>query len=348
MPSLVVFGDSIPTAAGASSPSKGLMQLFASRHGLTLINKAVSTAMALDETTQLMNTVMQPADKAAVMFGTNDEAKYDLDLVKRGYFINTLTSYVARLACGSKDATDANGVTFEGPWQNYEYGLPAGKAPGAKATFSFTGKALAIGTLRQYGNTGTFRVIIDGIDQTVNGQALTVGGDVRTLLGTPHGTSCFVFDNLGEGQHTVMFEVLTADPSNVVYFHWFSDLIPRNQVAVVNIPHAVNYTYGGSDANVDAYNADIAAMVAKMANIGLSVKVADISSKLVKSDMSDNVHPGDTGHAKGADSLDEAFDLVPTSPTQPGVTYAETKIYAGSDGNCYALLNGLMKKISTS
>lgn len=336
---LVVFGDSIAAAAGASSPANGFASKLAAALGATLVNNGVSTAMAIDQGTQLFNTVLAADDIPADDFGTNDQAKYDTDPAKRACWVNCIRAFMVRGASGATNATPANGVSFSGAWNNgYAYGTYGATAAGAKATFSISGESVALGFLQQFNNSSTFRVRIDGIDKGV----FAIGGDVRTLLGSAFGPMCLAFGDLGSGVHSVEVETLSASPTSVAFFQWFSAMTPRNKYLTFNIPHAVNYTYGGSDANVDAYNAAKLALRDELTGMGLDIVLADVCSVLTSANMADDVHPNNSGHQIYAD---KGLAAIQGQQPEPGLTYTPTTVYAGSDGAAYVDIGGKKLKI---
>lgn len=327
---LFAFGDSITAYAGASSPQNAYISKLAASLSATLDNSGVSTAMAIDQGTALINKAPAVGDVSTVWFGTNDQAKYDTDPAKRIYFIDCIRAYAVRLATSPVSATPVNGVTFTGAWgTGYAYGVYGSTAAGSKATFSFSGDSVTLGFLRQYGNSGTFRVSIDGVGKGV----FAIGGDVRTLLGSAFGPMALTFSGLGSGSHSVSIEVVTADASNVVFFHWFSAMVPKCKVAITNIPHAVAYTYGGSDANVDAYNSDLSGLVSALASLGLDVSLVDVASILTDADFADNVHPNDQGHAKIAELIQ--YSLSGGAEIPPAIKLEATQVFKGSDGEFY-------------
>lgn len=350
MATLFTFGDSITEGAQSTSTAKRYVNLLSTALGTTLDNSGVSTAMVMDQYSTLFSKLPLSGDIGTVAFGTNDQAKYDLDPTKRGYFIDGLTAYILWVACQPRIATSANGVTFTGAWSNagLALGCYASSVPGAKATFTASGTSIALGMYRQFGNASTFRVKIDGVSKGV----FNTGGDIRTILGGAWGPMCLVFDGLSAGSHSVEIEVVTGgSAANIVYFHWFCSLsTARNKVAVGNIPKSVAYTYGGSAANVDAYNADIAALVARLTAAGADVRLADVCSALSPSDMFDNVHPNDAGHAKMANVFKAVLQQTQTTtPPANTMTYTLASIYSGSDGNFYAKAgSGPYKKLTLS
>ncbi|KAA8555108.1 hypothetical protein [Pseudomonas marginalis] len=337
---LFAFGDSITAFAGATSAAKAFISQLALALGLSLDNSGVSTAMCIDQGAALIQKTPAAGDMASIAFGTNDQAKYDVDPAKRGYYIDCLRSYAVRMASGVKNATPANGVTFTGSYgSGYAYGTYGLSSAGSKASVSVAGTSVALGFLRQYNNSGTFRVKIDGVDKGT----FAIGGDVRTLLGASFGPMALQFSGLSAGTHSVELEVVSADAQNVVFFQWYSAMQPKNKVVIYNIPHARAYTYGGSDANVDNYNADIASLVTSLSAAGLPVYLADVNSVMTSADFNDNVHPNDYGHAKWYQAGYNKLYTAPAIP--PAVTFSETKIYLGSDGLFYGYAGGNYVKL---
>lgn len=326
MNKLITFGDSITDGAITSQLSERYANRLATVLNATLVNKGVSTYMAVDGSDALMSVSTTADDFATVMFGTNDQAKYGADPAKRGYFIDALRAYVVRLACVPKPITPAYGATFTGSWNNtFAYSSYGALSAGSKVSFTATGDALALGFLRQFGNSGVFSVTIDGV---LKGE-FSSGGDVRTILGKAFGVASLVFDGLGAGPHNVVIEAKVANSTtNVVFIHWFAELSSaKTKVVVGNIPYAIAYTYGGSADNVSAYNEAIADLVDSLHSCGLDVSLADVCSALLPADMADNVHPNSGGHLKTFNVFLQALGITET--------YSSVTCYVSDKGKFY-------------
>lgn len=334
------FGDSITEGAGASSPANSYVGKLGAAMGVTIDDAAVSTSMVIDQTPALYARTISHGDKSIVMFGANDQAKYGTDPAKRGYFIDGLRAFCARLGSVTTPINTAS-ATLSGAWSNgYAFGCYGASAPGAKAAFTVTGGTIILGMLRQYNNSAIFSVMIDGL---AKGE-FSVGGDVRTILGSAYGAMAMAFPCLGSGSHIVEINVLSANSANVVFLHWFSGCEPNSgQVVLGNIPHALAYTYGGSAENVDAYNADLAALALEMSSYGLNVSLVDVCGALVPSDMHDNVHPADSGHAKIFSLFYSALVGVVAPPVM-----TPSQVYLGIDGSPYINVAGVFKKLVTA
>lgn len=291
-----VFGDSIAAGMAASIPAKSFAGLLAPQFPV-LAKHGVSTAMIVDQWDIVQAVTIDPGDTSIIFVGTNDQACYDTNVAKRGYFIDAQRATAVRLSAEWKPATPGN-VSFVGTWTSvYAWGSYGSATPGNTASFVAEGTHVVLGMVRQKDNTGTYRVRIAGVDQGV----FQMGGDVTTLLGRSYGPRALSFAT--SPGDLVEVSVVTADSSNVVMFQWLSSFAPKAKVVICNIPYAVNYTYGGSDANVDAYNTALATEVAALSSFGLDVSLADVRSVLTDADMYDNVHPNDSGHQKIRDRI---------------------------------------------
>ncbi|MFL9881300.1 SGNH/GDSL hydrolase family protein [Herbaspirillum rhizosphaerae] len=329
------FGDSITAGAGASSFSNSYIGRLQSDLSITIDDAAVSSSMVMDQADALYSRSFGVGDKTLIMFGTNDQAKYDLDIDKRRYFIDGLRafSFWSSTVCTLAPAMSYSGAVATSGLAWGSYGL---SAPGAKAAFTSVGDVAALGSIRQYGNSSQFKVTIDGI---VKG-TFNTGGDVRTILGRSYGPMCLAFSGLGAGNHIVEVEAISANTTNPVFIHWASSGVCNGSAFIANIPHAVAYTYGGSSTNVDNYNAAILALINELISYGISVRLAGVVAALNPSDMFDNVHPNDSGHIK----IRGIFYTLITGNAPPVILF-ETKTYIGSDGLFYIGAAGSVKKI---
>lgn len=330
------FGDSITAGSSASVLAKDYVNLLAAGLGLSASNHGTSTQMVMDGYDVALSATVNTGDLCTVMWGTNDEAVYT-DATKRGYYVDGLRSILVRLSSGWSPATPAGGVTFTGTWgTGYAWGMYGSGVPGSKASFVASGSRVVIGTLRQLNNTATFRVRVAGVDKGV----FSTGGNVTTLLGVSFGPYGLAFaTNPGD---VVELSVVTADASNVVYFHWYSNCTPKARVVAINTPNFVGtlsgQVSGGTLANVAALNSLLASLVTEVAGYGLDVQCADINSLLTSDDMSatEKVHPLDSGHAKIAGAVYKKFtgnDLL-----------APVATYITSDGGSFYIGEGAQRR----
>jgi lysophospholipase L1-like esterase len=322
------FGDSITAGTGASLQANCYVNRLNTDFSLTTVNGGVSTNMVMDQAPKVYGVNTVAGDVSTSMLGTNDQAQYAAQgSAGLAYYIDGLRALSVWLASECSLATPANGVSFSGAWgTGYAYSMHGASAAGATAAFTTTGDVFILGTLRQVGNASTFTVTVDGV---LKGSYATAGA-VTTLLGVAYGPYGIAITGLGAGSHAVAINVTHADASNPVYFHWYSSCAPKSKVVLGNTPHALAYTFGGSNANVDAYNTALAALAAELSGYGLDVSVIDSCSQLNPGDMYDNVHPNDYGHMK----IRTLFYKAITGNAAP-VIYIQTAIYLGSDGNLY-------------
>lgn len=331
------FGDSITSGAEASTPANRFISRLNQALAVQFKNLAVPGSMVMDQEAAVYAETFAPGDVTLLGFGVNDQAKYVDDAAKRGYFIDGLRAYAILAGTTAKVANPQNGVTFSGVWSNsYSYGTYGSAAPGSKASFSVVGSSVALGFMRQTGNTSTFRVKIDGQSKGV----YSSGGDLTTVKGKPYGPMCLLFKSLGAGTHQVEIEVVNGDGYYPVYFRFFSGCDRSAKVCVLTVPRAVKYIGGGSAENVALYNASISTMVGELQSIGLEVLLADVTSLLKPEDMYDDVHPADSGHLKYFAAISGQL-LTPPLGINLGLCFS------GSDGNLYAATSAGLRKILT-
>lgn len=336
----VIAGDSISVGVGASAPAKSYAAILSADLGQAIESTASSGHMVPDQAAGVYGKNTVAGDKSVIMLGTNDAAQYGSDSAKRGYFIDGLRALSIYLSAQIAAATPGNGVTFTGAWSTNPnaYGSYGSTVTGAKASFNVAGTAVALGFIRQLGNTGCFKVTIDGV---VKG-TYPMGGDVTSLVGKSWMPCSFIFGGLAAGVHAVEVEIVGSTSGYSTFFHWFSGLVPKAKLSLVNIPHATAYSGTNSTANIDAYNADIASLVTQLSGYGLDVNLADVCSALNASNMADNVHPNDSGHMKIRGVVYTALTGNPAPPI-----FTATTVYSGSDGNYYVGDGAARKKIVT-
>ena len=332
------FGDSIVNGAGASSAATRFISRLGTSMGVNFANFSAPGSMVMDQESAVYSQNFAEGDFTILGFGVNDQAKYLTDSAKLGYFIDGLRSYAVLASSRTLLATPENAVSFSGQWSNaYSYGTYASATPGSKAAFKFDGTKLALGFLRQAGNTSTFRVKIDGQSKGV----YLSGGDVTTVKGKPYGPMCLVFSGLTDGHHYAEIEVVNGDGYYPVYFRFFSECERIARVCVLSVPRAIAYTGGGSDSNVMAYNAAISAMVSELQSLGLDVLMIDVTSLLTPQDMFDDVHPADSGHLK-------YYAAISGMLMNPPVSFVPGFVFSDCDGNLYAAIKSGIKRVMLS
>ncbi len=119
---------------------------------------------------------------------------------------------------------------------------------------------------------------------------------VMLQIGTNDILSSYELGTAGERLELLVDSILTYIPEGGMLY---VSTIPYMDADVTTYTDA--YTVEEMDAAVDAYNADVRAVVAKKQAEGKPITQADINSVLTKSDLSDGVHPSVDGYHKMAD-----------------------------------------------
>ncbi len=168
----------------------------------------------------------------------------------------------------------------------------------------------------------------------------SIAPGITSYNGYPYSERLHRFPGLAAGSHTI--EVKMTGPSNV-YVQWAAGNMQTvfPEVFVNNIIRPFDYTWGGSLANIQSYNAGIAQIVSELRADGLDVTLVDLYSALdPATDIhSDKLHANDSGNAKIA----VADMLAICGP----ITYTPKTVYAGSDGNWYAGDSATKVRIAT-
>lgn len=297
----ILVGDSISLGYGASVPSvKGYVPQLEAALGITFDKIAVSGSQSIDHIDAVFSRFPAPGSKSLVMLGTNDQDWYGNDAAKIGYAMDALRAYAISLTCDAYDTPStppySSGVAFTGTWVG---GLPCGgygsSALGAKANVTIPGNTIMLCMVRQYNNTSTFTVKIDGVSKG----SFSTGGDLRSMAGKSWGPMGLCFTGLGSGNHNCEIEV-TSNTGHQVFFRRFASVQPHSSIRFINVPTGNGgYNYNGSDAGVVTFNAALDALAAELVGYGTDAAVIDSNSSLIPStDMNDKVHPNDTGHSK--------------------------------------------------
>lgn len=155
----------------------------------------------------------------------------------------------------------------------------------------------------------------------------TYPADVVMLqIGTNDILSSYELDTAGDRLELLIDSILTYIPEGGMLY---VSTIPCMDADVTTYTDA--YTAAEMDAAVDAYNADVKAVVAKKAAEGKPIAQADIGSVLTKADLGDGVHPSEDGYRKMGEYwfgvLSEYISgevPVPTEPETDAPTEPET------------------------
>lgn len=317
------FGDSITDGTGADSPqtTNGYIPKLAALLGTTITNLAHGGDMQPDQTNEVYSVNVAAGDRSVIMLGVNDQRIYGVNSTKRGYFRDGMRNHIAWLALGTKKkARDVAGET--GSWDNTQlYGIGRHTtANGATKSFTNTGTVAYLsmlvhdnggGCLYNLKKNGT---LIGSYDGNTTGS--------NTYLGYPYTERLHRITGVVNGD-VIAFEK-TGGPH--CYVEWFADnnqtIKPKVYVGNV-IKAAPSYSWGGSLANVQAYNTDIAQLVSELGSDGLDVTLVDAYSALNDStDLhpADGLHPSQAGHDKLAQVFYNAMATVPPPTCPPGQT----------------------------
>lgn len=144
---------------------------------------------------------------------------------------------------------------------------------------------------------------------------------VLLQIGTNDILSSYELDSAGARLELLVDSILTYIPDGGMLY---VSTIPYMDADVTTYTDA--YTAEEMDAAVDAYNADVRAVVAKKAAEGKPIAQADINAVLTKADLGDGVHPSEEGYRKMAEywyGVLTAYmdgDTPATTPTETDTT----------------------------
>jgi lysophospholipase L1-like esterase len=330
-----LFADSFGDNSGASSPAYGYGSLLAAKLG-SLLNYSHGGDMWADQADEVLAAAVAAGDVSIIELGCNDQKWYLTDAAKRAYFRKGVQHHAAWLGLGNKIKARSNIANETGTWEDTTlYGVGrCARTAGATSSFTVSGTSVYLSYLISngpYGPQGAFTVKIDGV--VVGSYTTRADPAPLTYNGAATGPQLLRFSGLTPGQHVVQVVVTQADR---VYIQWAAgnEQSAKPKVFVCNVTRSGTYQWGGSDANVAAYNADIAAMVGELQSDGLDVALVDICSLISpQSDLAgDSLHPNDAGHRKISDALFTA--IIPSA-----YTYTDATVKIRSDGKVFA--NGI-------
>jgi lysophospholipase L1-like esterase len=331
------FGDSQTEATYTASANRW-RTILAGNLGQTITSYAHGGDQVGDQLPFFVaRTAPGASDKSIIWLGTNHQ-KLGVDATKQGYFKDALRSVILQRALATKQAA-ASVAGESGTWAGTGLWTSFGRASSAVTstkTFTVSGTSVYLGMLivDTAGAAGTYEVKIDG--GTAQSFSSTAAG-LTSPNGYPYSERGHRWAGLSSGSHTI--EVKMTGASNL-YVQWAggSAQSVKPKVYVANIPRmssasGLGYAaWGGSTANVQSYNTDIAAVVAELVADGLDVTLVDLYSVLNDTTdlhSADGLHISDAGHVKVAAAFYSAMGGSPP----PTVTYSP--LYKGSDGLYY-------------
>lgn len=318
------FGDSITKATTGPTTGRGYTLILSWFSSLSSNNLGVDGDQAADLSDDTLPVLVYGRDLNTIMVGANDQRTYLTDADKLTFYKNALRAHLVWLAVPHALKTLGNTTTgtlykptYTGAgwadttaWSGAEYGKNT-TGSGESVSFPVYGTTIYVTTITQYnaGNyTATYAVTIDGASQGSFEVRPGNNANITTVNTKTYAERCHRFTGLASGAHTV---VLTRSAgTGPLYFEWAAG----NETATqTNYPRAARprvvvgqvtrqtagYASGGSDANVNTYNAAINEVANELISDGLNIVVVNTTDAINQTtDMADAIHPGDTGHEK--------------------------------------------------
>lgn len=288
------FGDSI-TAGMSASPGAAYVSLF------NPVNAGVPASQAADVSSHVQQEAVSPKKIYTLMVGLNDASRYGADPVKREFYRRCLRAVMAWLKLPEKKTARGGGIAFAGLWSDSPSPNPCGKyttQQGASASATVSGDSVyvAVSEGDYVGMGESISVVIDGVER--GPLSVKVPG-VTTWLNQWWGRTCWRFDGLGDGAHTV---VVTQNSPTGKFLH-LDYIAGSDQSAATPLVVAGTITpctqawynsVGLTSEIIDTYNDVIKGVSAEF-----GVTLADTAGAIdVLTGLSaDGAHPNNIGHA---------------------------------------------------
>lgn len=294
-----LFGDSITVGVGATSYASSWAGLWGADFSTT--NTAVNGDQAGDMSYEIQSNHVEESERTyTMMIGTNDHRTYKDDIVKQGFFKSFLRQSLAWMALPTRTNARSVNVVETGIWA--DTGANAiGRVTtelGATATCSVTGTGVYIGYIIQnsLSSEGVADVRIDGILVGT----ISIYGQMDTVNGRTFAPAAAYFGGLTDTSHTVEITVTSSGENFYLDYVAGSPQPPPKLIVsnIIKMSDAAYATYGTSEANVIAYNTIISDVISEFASDGVAITAVDNYIDIDPlTDLSDGVHPNDTGHA---------------------------------------------------
>ncbi len=319
----LIYGDSHMDAEGfvTSAPSKAMCALIPAALGLSFTNVAFKGHCAADQADAVYAHPLAAGGIGIGATGTNDNRACGESPPRQQAVLDCKMAMAVSLATNRKPCNDPS-LTYTGSWGDSFHGVAdkVSSVAGSTVTIPFNGGVLYLGMLRlgtaSY-SPASFRVKPVG-GTTWTTYSLSQSQDTFFKSGTGDLAPKLIrLAGFGAGAHSVILEVLTGS----VFFSWFSTPDTHARVYLLNTPHAVDYSGGGSQLAVDQNNAAEAAYIATLQADGVQVYGIDMCGALLPSDMrntqdsTDKLHMNDAGHEKVKNLVVTATGL--TAPPPP-------------------------------
>lgn len=318
------FGDSITKATTGPTTGRGYPTIMAYWGSITSNNLGVDGDQAADLSDDVLPVVVYGRDLNTIMVGANDQRTYLTDADKLTFYKDALRAHLVWL--GVTHTMKTLGTTTTGTlykptytgggwaatdaWSGTEYGKNT-TTSAESVSIPVYGTTVYLTTISQYNAaayTSNYAVTIDG--NAVGTFDLKPGNNanITTVNAKTYGERCHRFSGLSSGAHTMV--VTRSAGTGPLYFEWAAG----NQSATqTSIPYAARprvvvgqvtrqtagYGSGGSDANVNTYNAAIQSVVSELVSDGLNITIVNTIDAINQTtDMADAIHPDDSGHEK--------------------------------------------------
>jgi len=176
----------------------------------------------------------------------------------------------------------------------------------ASLEWDFYGENLVIGsiTTNSISNYQDFKVIIDGVDFIFENNLLT---DENY---TPNAR---IFNNLGDGKHTVRIEPISANQWTVIdYLGTLSEPYAQGSVLIGHIPYLTNLLHLGYTTSIDEINAAnniIDSVALEFADYPVATVKTNDFYKMPLDVGSDGVHPNNNGHLHIFDAFHNSLSI---------------------------------------
>lgn len=342
---IVLFGDSNTSGHGVSSSSAYPALLSdALSEPKTVIGN--SGHMAADQSWRLYPVLASDENIYTIMLGTNDAQHYGTNATKRQAFINFMRAIMVWCTSPSK-VIARSGPTLSGAWSNTpvnSIGLMTTTA-NSTLTATVTGSTVYVGYILQNlaASEGIFEVRVDGVlKATVSTNGTAIG---NTLIGQPYAPACLRISGLSDEPHVLQIKSLD---SRAVFIEWVAGSTqpsaPKVYVGNVIKRSSAAYGNGNSDANVQAYNTAIVALIAELASDGKDIRAVDTYSVIVPAThlQADGIHlNSSTGHP----AIKDAFLSVIDVGEPPEHTFSPVQCYVRDDGKFFIGEGAQLKEI---
>jgi hypothetical protein len=315
----VVYGDSVGTGNGASSPQRSFGYLISNTMLWSLTNSATSGTQLQDsgQANSMLAATVSASTINFFMTGYNDMRAYGNGAGMTTYLhtLNNLMVWLSLPSASKVLATNA-AVTKTGTWAstgpNFGRNQEFSATNGDTATWtSPNATAIYIGAVSNATTNCNYSVSVDGVTQISNVVEPTA---IATVLGQTLGLYLIRVGGLASTTHTVVYTV--GNSTKNCFLDYFASnagvtssgpyLFLGKTIRMNATGYAIGGGYGnGSDAIVAQYGVAQVAAAAPLQTDGLNITVVDDSTPYNPATMaiSDNIHPNDTGHLMMANAF---------------------------------------------